>query len=40
MLRHAANWVVPVIGDDDQTFDDYPEQSIEDWHRRRGLWLA
>lgn len=39
MLRYAAKWVVPAIGPDDQTFDEYPEQSIEEWHRRRGLWL-
>jgi hypothetical protein len=40
MLRYAASWVSPVVGADDQTFDDYPEQSIEEWHRQRGLWLA
>jgi hypothetical protein len=40
MLRHKAPWVVPAIGPDDCCFDDYPEQSIEDWHRTRGLWLA
>ncbi len=38
MLRYKANWVVPAIGEGDATFDEYPEQSIEDWHRSRGLW--
>jgi hypothetical protein len=39
MLRFKASWVVPDIRDGDLTFDDYPEQSIEDWHREKGLWL-
>jgi hypothetical protein len=39
MLRFKPDWVVPDIRDGDQTFDLYPEQSIEDWHRSRGLWL-
>jgi hypothetical protein len=39
MLRHAASWVEPVIGSGDQSFQDYPEQSIEQWHRQRGLWI-
>ena len=39
MLRYKAGWVRPEIGPDDQTFDLYPEQSIEDWHRSRGLWV-
>jgi hypothetical protein len=40
MLRWKAGWVEPAIGPDDRCFDDYPEQSIEDWHRSRGLWVA
>lgn len=39
MLGSKANWVQPAIGSADQTFDEYPEQSIEDWHRTRGLWV-
>jgi hypothetical protein len=39
MLRFEPSWVVPQIGPDDATFDLYPEQSIEDWHRQRGLWV-
>jgi hypothetical protein len=40
MLRYKPGWVVPAIGPDDSCFDEYPEQSIEDWHRGRGLWVA
>lgn len=39
MLRYKAAWVQPVIGPKDRCFDAYPEQSIEDWHRSRGLWI-
>lgn len=39
MLRHKANWVVPDIGPNDRTFDEYSEESIADWHRARGLWV-
>lgn len=37
MLGSKASWVEPVIGTDDQCFDDYPEESIEEWHKRLGL---
>ncbi len=39
MLRFKPAWVVPQIGSDDAVFDLYPEESIEDWHRSRGLWV-
>ena len=39
MLAFKADWVVPDIGPDDQTFDGYPEQSIEEWHKTRSLWI-
>lgn len=39
MLRYKASWVQPVIGPDDQSFQEYPKESIEDWHRKRGLWV-
>jgi hypothetical protein len=39
MLRFKASWVVPTIGKKDRSFDLYPEQSIEDWHKTRGLWV-
>lgn len=39
MLRYKPSWVEPAIGPNDACFDEYPELSIEDWHRSRGLWL-
>lgn len=39
MLRYKASWVEPVVGPHDQTFQEYPAQSIEEWHRERGLWI-
>lgn len=39
LLRYKASWVVPNVGKDDKTFEEYPDQSIEDWHRERGLWI-
>jgi hypothetical protein len=39
MLRYKASWVEPALGPHDQRFERFPKQSIEDWHRSRGLWL-
>ena len=39
MLRFKADWVEPASGPHDRLFEGYPEQSIEDWHRTRGLWI-
>ncbi len=39
MLEAKPGWVVPAVGPDDLCFDGYPEQSIEDWHKSRGLWV-
>jgi hypothetical protein len=39
MLKYKADWVKPQFGRGDQKFDEYPELSIEDWHRRKGLWV-
>ncbi len=39
MLRYKPSWVVPNVGPDDDCFDEFPELSIEKWHRSRGLWL-
>jgi hypothetical protein len=39
MLKYKAGWVQPSIRDGDVAFDLYPEESIADWHRRRGLWI-
>lgn len=39
MLRYKPSWVRPEIRDGDATFELYPTQSIEEWHRSRGLWI-
>jgi hypothetical protein len=39
MLAFKPEWVEPHIGPKDGTFDLYPEESIEDWHKKRGLWI-
>lgn len=36
MLGSKPNWVEPMIGPKDQTFDEYPEESIAEWHQRLG----
>jgi hypothetical protein len=28
-----------LVGADDDCFDGYPELSIEDWHKKHGLWV-
>jgi hypothetical protein len=37
MVGSKASWVEPEIGTDDQSFDEYPEESIEEWHKRLRL---
>lgn len=39
MLKYKANWVDPQICEGDLTFDIYPEESIEGWHKRTGMWV-
>ena len=39
MLRFKASWVKPDFGRGDARFPYYPRLSIEEWHRRRGLWI-
>jgi hypothetical protein len=39
MLDFKAPWVEPEIRDGDTSFPRYPDQSIEDWHRARDLWI-
>lgn len=39
MLKYKADWVDPAISPTDSAFDLYPEQSLEEWHRQRGLWV-
>ena len=39
MLKFKAPWVKPHFGRGDAKFRTYPELSIEQWHRKRGLWI-
>lgn len=39
MLKYKAKWVEPTIADNDQSFDLYPELSIDDWHKAHGMWV-
>jgi hypothetical protein len=39
LLGSAAPWVAVPSGPNDPHFDDYPDQSLEDWHKSRGLWV-
>jgi hypothetical protein len=38
MLDFAAPWVRIPRGPNDRHFPRYPDESIEDWHRRHGLY--
>ncbi|HWC62575.1 MAG TPA: GFA family protein [Rhizomicrobium sp.] len=38
MLKFKAPWVKPDFGRGDKRFALYPKDSIEEWHRKRGLW--
>jgi hypothetical protein len=37
MLASKAAWVEPCVHEGDKTFDDYPDESLADWHDRLGL---
>jgi hypothetical protein len=39
MLRFKPTWVVPDIKPDDAQFDLYPKESLEEWHKSRGLYV-
>lgn len=38
MLAYKPEWVELSMLPDDARYDEYPELSIEAWHRRRGLY--
>ncbi|MGH6889674.1 MAG: GFA family protein [Rhizomicrobium sp.] len=40
MLKYKPRWVKPDFGRGDSRFPEYPKLSIEDWHRKHGLWIA
>ncbi|HEY5701002.1 MAG TPA: GFA family protein [Gammaproteobacteria bacterium] len=37
MLGSRAPWVTPDVDTNDKTFEEYPEESIADWHQRLSL---
>jgi hypothetical protein len=37
MLDSKASWVVPMAATSDQTYAEYPRESLADWHARLGL---
>lgn len=37
MLGSRASWVQPCTGDNDKSFDEYPDESLAEWHERLGL---
>ena len=39
LLKDKASWVVPNTGPGDQSFEAYPAEPIEDWHKKRHLWI-
>ena len=39
MLKFKLSWVKPHFGRGDARFRKYPNLSIEQWHRKRGLWI-
>ena len=38
MLADKPDWVEVPAGPDDAHYDGYPELSLEDWHKKHGLW--
>lgn len=39
MLRFKPAWVDPHVTAQDDCFELYPSESLEQWHRGRGLWV-
>ncbi|WP_454828409.1 GFA family protein [Pseudoxanthomonas wuyuanensis] len=39
LLSSKASWVEPEIGPNDQCFEEYPDNALEDWHRAKDLWI-
>ena len=37
MLVYAAPWCRIPTGKGERRFPEYPEESLEEWHRRHGL---
>ncbi|CAM5788702.1 GFA family protein [Rhizobacter fulvus] len=39
-LAWAPDWIDVPAGDGHARFEQMPDESLEDWHRRHGLWSA
>ena len=39
MLAHKAPWVTVPEGPEHRHFNDFPEETIADWHKARDLWM-
>ena len=39
LLRDKASRVAPQIRPEDERFPGRPALSIEDWHKKHGLWI-
>ena len=39
LLAAKPAWVPLPAAPEDRMFPQYPDESIEDWHRRHGLWM-
>lgn len=39
MLKFKPTWVELQLGEGDLQFDEYPRESLEDWHKGEGLWV-
>ena len=39
MLSHKAPWVTVPEGPEHRHFNDFPEETIADWHKARDLWM-
>lgn len=38
MLKYKAPWIVVPTGPTHQHFDEYPDKSLQQWHRRHGVY--
>lgn len=38
MLNYAASWCETLLNQNERHFPEFPDESLEDWHRRHGLY--
>ncbi len=39
MLKSKPDWVVPLPDPPAETFDEFPKQSIAEWHKAHNAWV-